>query len=168
MSELEELLERYRRGPELMAAVLTGAAGSEVDFVFAPGKWSIRQIVAHVSDAEIVGTFRFRRIVAEENPTLEGYDQDAWTARLDYLTRKPSQSLETFRRIRQENYDLLKSIPEEAFRRTGNHTERGSVTLLELLKTYAAHPESHAQQIAHIRAEFKARKKTGESACPTT
>ena len=158
MSELEELLERYRRGPELIAAVLTGAAGSEVDFQPAPGKWSIRQIVAHVSDSEIVGTFRFRRIIAEDNPALEAFDQDAWTARLDYSRRKPSQSLETFRRIRQENYELLRGIPPEAFERTGNHTERGSITLLDLLKVLAAHPESHAQQIARVRDEFKARK----------
>jgi hypothetical protein len=158
LRELEELLERFRRGPELIAAVLTGAAGSEFDFQIAPEKWSIRQIVAHVSDSEIVGALRFRRIVAEDNPTLEAYDQDAWSARLDYSRRKPSQCLETFRRIRQENYELLRGVPPDAFERTGNHTERGLVTLFDLLKIYAEHPEGHAQQIRRVRDEFKARR----------
>jgi hypothetical protein len=141
-----------------MAAVLTGAAGSEVDFQTGPEQWSIRQIVAHVSDAEIAGTFRLRRMLAEDNPTLEAYDQDAWAARLDYSKRKPSQSLETFRRIRQENYELLRGISPEAFERRAHHTERGSITLTDLLKILADHPESHAKQIGRVRSEFKARK----------
>ncbi|MEJ7608664.1 MAG: hypothetical protein WKF37_20935, partial [Bryobacteraceae bacterium] len=59
-TEIAELLERFRRGPELLAAVNTGAAGLEVDYRPAPGKWSVRQIMAHVCDAEIAGTMRFR------------------------------------------------------------------------------------------------------------
>jgi hypothetical protein len=164
MSDLENLLERFRRGPEVMAAVLTGAAGSEVDFQSAPGQWSIRQIVAHVSDSEVAAAFRFRRIIAEDNPTLEAFDQDAWTLRLDYARRKPSQSLETFRRIRQENYELLRGVPPEVLERTGNHTERGPITLLDFLKGMADHPESHAKQIQRVREEFKAKKTAQGSA----
>jgi hypothetical protein len=158
MNEIEKLLERFRRGPEVMAAVLTGAAGAEVDFQPEPRQWSIRQIVAHVSDAEVAATFRFRRVIAEENPTLEAFDQDAWSARLDYARRKPSQSLETFRRLRQENYELLRGASPETFARTGNHTESGAVTLLDLVKELADHPESHAQQIRGVRDAYKAKR----------
>src|SRR5688500_17193707 len=107
LSELPDLLERFRRGPEILAMALTGAAGSEYDYVPGPGKWSVRQIVAHVADAEIVGADRFRRILAEDNPILQAFDQDAWAVNLDYARRKPSQSLETFRRIRADNHELL-------------------------------------------------------------
>ena len=47
MSELKDLLERFRRGAELIATAMTGAAGAELDFTPAPEKWSLRQIVAH-------------------------------------------------------------------------------------------------------------------------
>ena len=56
MSNLAETLERFRRGPELLAVVLTGVYGEETDFTPAPGKWSIRQIIAHLADAELVGS----------------------------------------------------------------------------------------------------------------
>jgi hypothetical protein len=158
MNEIEELLERLRRGPELVAAVLTGAAGSEVDFHPTPAEWSVRQIVAHLSDSEIAATFRLRRLIAEDNPTLEAYDENAWAARLDYDKRKPSQSLETFRRLRQENYELLRGLAVDVFARTGNHTERGLISLLELVKLIAAHPETHALQIRRVRDAFKAQK----------
>jgi hypothetical protein len=156
MTEIEELLERLRRGPEVLAAALTGAAGSELDFQPEPTQWSIRQIVAHVSDSEVVATFRLRRIIAEDNPTLEAWDQDAFAMRLDYARRKPSQSLETFRRLRQENYELLRGLGADAFARTANHGERGTLPLLELVKQVAAHPESHARQIRRVRDAFKA------------
>jgi len=154
MPDIPSLLERYRRGPELLAVVLTGVFGEEEDFALAPGKWSIRQIVAHLADAELVGAHRFRQVIAEDNPTLIAYSQDAWTANLDYARRKPKQSLETFRRIRAENYELLKGLPEAAFARTGNHTENGRMTLVQMLEGYAGHAESHARQLQEIREEY--------------
>lgn len=155
MSDIPALLERYRRGAELLAVVLTGVFGEEEDFVPAPGKWSVRQIVAHLADAEMVGAHRFRQVIAEDNPTLIAYDQDKWTANLDYARRKPKTSLETFRRIRAENHELLKGLQEESFDRAGNHTENGRMTLRQLLEGYAGHAESHARQLQEIREEYK-------------
>jgi len=155
MSSLAETLERFRRGPELLAVVLTGVYGEETDFSLAPGKWSIRQLIAHLADAEMVGAQRFRQVIAEDNPPLGAFDQDAWAKNLDYARKQPKQSLESFRRMRAENYDLLKSLPESAFERTGVHSERGPLTLRQLLDTYADHAESHARQMQAIREEFK-------------
>lgn len=152
---LAETLERFRRGPELLAMVLTGVYGDETDFALASGKWSIRQIVAHLADSELVGAQRFRQVIAEDNPALGAFDQDAWARNLDYARKQPKQSLESFRRVRAENYELLKSLPESAFERTGVHSERGAVTLRQLLDTYAEHAESHARQMQAIREEFK-------------
>ena len=158
MSEIQDLLERFRRGPELLAVVLTGVFGEEEDYLTAPGKWSPRQIVAHLADSELVGAHRMRLVIAEENPTLTAFDQDAWTRNLDYARRKPKQSLETFRRIRAENYDLLKDLPAAAFDRAGTHTEEGVVTLRSLVEGYAQHVESHARQLQEIRVAYKAAK----------
>jgi DinB superfamily len=155
MNSLTEELERFRRGPEVLATVLTGAAGEEVDYAPQPGKWTIRQIMAHLADSELVGAHRLRLVIAEENPTLTAFDQDAWTRNLDYARRKPTQSLETFRRLRGENYELLKELPESAFDRVGSHTENGPMSLRRLLQVYADHAESHARQLQTIRAEYK-------------
>src|SRR5438445_10044954 len=152
---LTEDLERFRRGAEVLATVLTGAAGEEVDYTPAPDKWTIRQIMAHLADAELVGAHRLRLVIAENNPTLTAFDQDAWTKNLDYGRRKPTQSLETFRRLRAENYELLKELPESTFDRAGMHTESGRRTLPSLPEGYADHAESHARQVQAIRAEYK-------------
>jgi hypothetical protein len=155
MTDIPELLERFRRGPELVATVMTGAAGSELDFQPGPEKWSIRQIVAHVADSEVVGAMRFRQIIAEDNPTLIAYDEKAWTRNLNYGRRKTSESLETFRRIRAENYELLKDLSQETFARTCVHTERGVQTLRDILVTYAEHAERHARQLRDVRDAYR-------------
>src|SRR5215831_12687587 len=100
MYDIPGLLERYRRGPEVLAMVLTGVFGEEEDFIPGPGKWSIRQLIAHVADSEMVGAYRMRAVIAENDPSLMGFDQEAWARNLDYAQRKPKQSLESFRRQR--------------------------------------------------------------------
>lgn len=159
MSELPELLERYRRGAELVAVAITGAAGPELDFKPAPDQWSVRQIVAHLADAESANVVRLRQVIAEDNPTLFPFDQNAWAERTDYQKRKPSQSLETMRTLRGDNYQLLKDLPAETFSRTGNHLRRGTMSLFDLLRLFAEHAENHAMQIRNVRAAYKASRK---------
>ena len=158
MADYTELLERFRRGPEVLAVVMTGVFGAEEDWVAEPGQWSIRQIIAHLADSELVFAHRFRQVIAEDNPTLVAFDQDAWAARLDYTRRAPKQSLETLRRLRAENCVLLGGVAPDDFGRTGNHTEKGPMPLQELVERAAKHVESHAGQIERLRAAYKAAK----------
>ncbi len=154
MSELADLLERFRRGPELLAVATTGAAGPELDFK-PEHKWSVRQIVCHLADAEAAAAMRLRQIIAEDNPTLPAWDQNAWAEKLDYEKRKISQALELFRVLRHSNFDVIKDLPESAFARTGTHTTRGKMSLLDFTRLIAEHAENHVKQIAQVRAAYK-------------
>jgi DinB superfamily len=155
MSDLANILERFRRGGELLAMSTTGAAGSELDFKPAADKWCVRQIVCHLADSEVVGVMRIRQMAAEENPTLQAFNGELWADHLDYGRRKISQALEIFRKLRAENHELLKALPEDAFARTGVHTESGPLTLLDLVKGNAEHVEEHVQQIQRTRAAYR-------------
>src|SRR5690242_17775446 len=155
MPEIAALLERYRRGPEVLAVVLTGVFGEEEDFATAPGKWSIRQLIAHLADTELVFAGRFRQVLAEDNPPIMTFDQERWAQNLDYSRRKPKQSLETLRRLRSENYELLKEMPAAAFDRTGRHSNDGPLTVYQLLERLTNHAEHHARQMQAIRDEYK-------------
>jgi len=155
MSTLAEVLERFRRAPEVLAVVMTGVFGEEIDYTPGSGKWSIRQIMAHLADSETVAAQRFRQVIAEDNPTIIAFDQNAWAQNLDYARRIPKNSLDTFRRVRAENHELLKALPEGTYERTGTHSERGPLTLRQLLDIYAEHAESHARQVQTIREQYK-------------
>jgi hypothetical protein len=155
MSELADILERFRRGPELIATATTGVAGSGLDYQPAPDRWSVRTIVCHLADAETVAGMRLRQVLAEDNPSMAAWNQNLWAERLGYGKRKISDALETFRRVRADNYELLKNASEADFSRTGVHSERGPMTLLALVKVFAEHPEKHAGQIMAVRAAYK-------------
>lgn len=166
MSELAELLERFRRGAELVAVSTTGAAGAMLDFKPGENKWGVRTIVCHLADSEVVLAMRLRQIIAEDNPALPAFDQDRWAESLDYGKRKLSQAIDSFRRTRAENYELLRDLPEPTFARTGQHSERGAITLLDLLRYFAEHAEKHVQQIHAARAAFKEFKAAQTAAAP--
>jgi hypothetical protein len=138
-----------------VAVATTGAAGPVLDFRPGVNKWSVRTIVCHLADTEVVLFMRLRQMIAENNPVLPAIDQDAWADRLDYSKRKLSQAIETFRRTRADNYELLKDLPAPVFARTGQHSQRGTITLLDLLRNFAEHAEKHVQQIHAARAAFK-------------
>jgi len=159
MSELSDLLERARRGAELVAAVTTGASNVELDFT-PPGSWNVRQIVCHLGDSEMVLAGRLRSVIAEDNPRLLAFDHDAWSASLNYKTRKISDALDLFRTVRAANYELLKTLPEIAFARKGTHSERGEITLLDLVRGLAEHAEGHAKQIMGVREKYRESRKT--------
>ena len=68
----------------------------------APGKWTIRQIVRHLADTEIVVGMRLRQIVAEDKPTLVPFDQDAWAAHVGYSQADAFDSLRRFQSLRDD------------------------------------------------------------------
>ncbi|MGH9583482.1 MAG: DinB family protein, partial [Bryobacteraceae bacterium] len=103
-----------------------------------------------------VNVARLRQVIAEDNPALVAWDQNAWAEKTNYGKRKPSQALETMRTLRADNYELLKELPPETFSRAGNHPVRGRLTLLDLLRGSAEHAENHAAQIREVRAQYKA------------
>src|SRR5215471_650876 len=154
MSQIADVLERFRRGGELLSTVTLGCAGQEADFQPGEDKWSVRMIVCHLADSELVTGMRLRLLIAEENPVLRAYDEKAWAKNLDYTKRKISQAIETFRRVRAENHELLKDLPESAYERSGRHMERGVETLGGTLLRAAEHVEAHVRQIQTVRAAY--------------
>lgn len=155
MSEITDLLERFRRGAELLAMSTTGAAGPVLDFKAEGYPLTVRQIVCHLADAEAVGVMRFRQILAEDNPTLQYFDDELWAHKLDYSKRKVSIALETFRRLRSDNHELLKDQSEAAFDRSGTHSKDGSMMLRQVLDWFASHTEDHVREIQAVRAVYK-------------
>ena len=154
MSDRTNLLERFRCGPDIIEAAILPVEGGELDYKPRPDRWSIREIAAHMADSEMVAGMRFRQVVAEENPIIRAYNQDAWAARLGYQNRSPAVSLETFRRVRMDTYELLKDLADETYVRMGHHSEHGAITLLDLLRIYAEHPEGHVLQVGGVREAY--------------
>src|SRR5688572_22482108 len=116
------------------------------------GKWSIAQVLNHLSDSDVVYGFRARMIIAQDEPPLTGFDQDLFAERLGYRNTDPQDSLDVLRVLRRANLRMLRSLEPEAFQRAGIHSERGRETLDLLTRLTAAHDLVHIRQIERIRA----------------
>jgi uncharacterized damage-inducible protein DinB len=115
------------------------------------GKWSVRQVVQHLADAELVGSFRFRMVLSHDAPELPGYDQDRWAERLHYEESDIHVALGDFARLRDANLRLLRRATPDDFRRVMRHSERGDESLAHMMRMYAGHDILHRNQIARIR-----------------
>jgi hypothetical protein len=117
----------------------------------APGKWSIRDVVQHLADSELVGGFRLRMVLAHDRPTLAGYDQDLWAERLRYSEVDVQAAFEQFNVLRRANLRLWHLTPTD-LARVGQHAERGTESLEHMRRLYAGHDILHLRQLERIRA----------------
>jgi hypothetical protein len=137
--------------PDRIRKLLRGLTEKQVRARPAPGKWCIQEIVAHLADSEVILGSRYRFIAAHDRPTLTGYDQDAFVARLGPLNGKAADLVDDFAMARAVNLGLLDRLPEEAWDRVGVHAERGEESIRHIVATYAGHDRVHLSQIETIR-----------------
>jgi len=156
-TEREALIEQYARGPERLREALASAPTEARHWRPEPGKWSVHEIVVHCADSETNAALRIRYLLAESDPLIVGYDQDAWARLLDYHSQPLEESLLTAAAARERTAPLLRRMTEADWAKAGRHTESGPYTTEDWLRIYATHLEGHAQQIERNVRAWKAR-----------
>jgi uncharacterized damage-inducible protein DinB len=116
----------------------------------APGKWSIAEILAHLADAEVVGSWRMRLILGADGTPIQAFDQDVWAKTFRYEGQDPKHSLKVFRVLRENNLSLLRSVPRKLWENHGLHSERGKETIAHIVRMFAGHDLNHLQQVEKI------------------
>jgi hypothetical protein len=111
------------------------------------GKWSVHEVVVHCADSETNAALRIRTLIAEKEPLVVGYDQDAWARVLDYPAQPLEDSLVATSAARRRTVPLLRRLTDAEWAKEGRHTESGRYTAEDWLRIYAAHLEGHAKQI---------------------
>ena len=137
--------------PEILRGLLASVTEEQTVWKPAPDRWSIAEVLEHLSHVEGHG-FRLRaeRMVKEENPLLEIYDQESLSASGQYSGREVEDSFDHFKEQREDNVAWLTSLPARAISRTAKHPELGTITLGQLLNEWAFHDLGHVRQIAEI------------------
>jgi hypothetical protein len=155
--EREALVERYARGPERIREALARAPKEALAWRPGPGKWSVHEVVVHCADAETNAALRIRYLLAEKEPLIVGYDQDAWARLFDYHGQSLDEALAATALARGRTVPLLRRMGDADWAKGGRHTESGPYTTEDWLRIYAAHLEGHAGQIDRNVEAWKAR-----------
>jgi hypothetical protein len=145
-----ELLDRFRTGYDDVVDALAGITSDELDRRPPGSDWTAREVVHHLADSETTAYVRLRRIIAEDNATIVGYDEEEFARRLHY-DRPFEPSLAVLRAVRAASLQLLESLTEEEWQRSGTHTESGAYSVVDWLRIYAGHSHDHADQIRRAR-----------------
>lgn len=159
--ERQQLVSQYKRGYDEVVAALEGFPQDSLTARPIVGKWSAAEIVHHLADSETTSGLRLRRLLVEDHPLIQGYDQDAYADALNYNRREITPSLDAFRAARATSAQLFEFMNDEDWQREGTHSESGSYSAEDWLTIYAAHAHNHAAQIGRLKEAL------GESAAAT-
>jgi hypothetical protein len=151
-AERLEKIARIESLPSILEAAVRGLTDSQLDTPYREGGWTVRQVVHHLADSHMNAFIRAKLIITENNPTLKPYSQDDWAATIDGRALPVQSSLLILKGLHERWVTLLRSLPDDAWSRTAQHPETGSVTLERQLIIYSGHGDRHVGQITGLRA----------------
>ncbi len=144
--------------PIRIRALIRGLTPRQLAQRPAPGKWSIQEIITHLTETDMVMSCRARWIAFEESPTLVPFNQEKWAKGWAREKEPLGETLERFRLLRRSQIRLFRGASRKDFGRTGFHPERGVITLKVQLETLAGHDLNHLEQIQRIAAQLKTKR----------
>ncbi|HEX8335471.1 MAG TPA: DinB family protein [Pyrinomonadaceae bacterium] len=132
-----------RQGAETLALLRSlpeGRGGHRYE----PGKWSVKQLVGHVNDAERIFSYRALAIARGDRAPLPGMDQEEYMAGADFDARTLSDLAEEFEAVRNATLQLLRHLPPGAWARRGTASDN-EVTVRALAYIIAGHESHHVR-----------------------
>jgi hypothetical protein len=155
--ERTRLVEQYAVGAERVRAAAALVPPEALQWRPGEGRWSVHEVVVHCADSETNAALRLRYLLAEKEPVIVGYDQEAWARLFDYHSQSIEESLAATAAARSRTVPILQRMSEADWAKEGRHTESGRYTAEDWLRIYAAHLEGHARQIEKNLDAWKAR-----------
>ena len=125
-----------------MAQLLAARSEREGNFRYAPGKWSVKEIIGHVCDAERIFSYRLLRIARGDETPLAGFEQDGYVAAGGFAERTLADVAAEFAAVRAATMALVQSLPPEAWKRSGTASDN-PVTARALAYIIAGHELHH-------------------------
>ncbi len=146
--ERDAKIEEYGRGYDLLVAALAAVPRAAWEYKPSPTDWSVKEIVVHMGDSELMAALRVRKLIVEPGSTLMGYDELGWANALNYQNQDVEDSLQIIRFARQTTHRLLKTLPDDVFRHAVVHPEYDEpYTFDQWLTIYAHHIPDHIEQL---------------------
>lgn len=137
-----DFLETLEAQRQKMTRLLEPLTDKQADFRYQPGKWSIREIVGHINDAERVFAYRVLRIARGDQTPLASFEQDDYVKTANSSAQKLSRLLEEFNSIRSASVTLIRSLDDAALLRRGTASGK-EVSVLALVFIILGHAIHH-------------------------
>jgi len=137
-----DVLDLLARQIDDTAALIGGLSEAQAAYRYAPGKWSIKEIVGHVADAERVFSYRALRIARNDQTPLPSFDENAWMPFAGFDARPLADVLGELRAVRQSTLALYRSFTPEAIARRGVASQK-EISVRAIIYITAGHERHH-------------------------
>lgn len=137
-----DLLRTLEEQDEQTMALLSAVPESRGGFAYAPGKWTLKEVVGHMADAERVFSYRALRIARGDTMALHGFDEKAWVPAAGANARTLADLLGELRVVRASTLALLRHLPPDAVGRLGTASDK-PVSVRALAWIIAGHERHH-------------------------
>ncbi len=142
------ILEHF---PNRLEHLVKNLSDRQLDTVYRPQGWTVRQVVHHLSDSHHHSYTRFKWALTEETPVIKAYDESLWAALFDSKTGPIEMSLQHLKAIHLKLVYLLKSLSEEDLNKSFIHPETNKEVLLKNnIGMYAWHSNHHYAHIENL------------------
>jgi uncharacterized damage-inducible protein DinB len=137
------VIEPFAAGGLKLRQAIQGLTRADLIAKPGPGKWSIQELVIHLTDMDAIAIDRMKRILTEDNPTLLGADEDAYLAELFPHDQSLDDAVTLFDLNRTQFTRVLRKLPDQVFDRAGTHNQRGRVTVADIMIHFNNHLDHH-------------------------
>jgi len=142
-----DFLETLEKQLREMQSLLGSLTETQADFRYAPGKWSIKEVLGHINDAERIFSYRILCIARGDETPLPGFEQDDYVKTANSSSRKLSSLLEEFTAVRRSTIALIRSLEDSAWLRRGTASGK-PVTVLAQAFVTLGHALHHQRVLA--------------------
>src|SRR5262245_14009316 len=149
--QIRDLIESIGQAPPRLRAAIEGLAPKQLDTVYRPDGWTLRQVVNHVADSHLNGYVRFKWALTENEPVVKTYDEKLWAELNDARAAEPEVSLQLLDALHRRWVTLLRSLEPQDFARRLTHPEWGYQSLEMYLQLYEWHGRHHTAHITELR-----------------
>lgn len=138
-----DFMEILREQHEGLLKRLTPLTEEQANFRYAPDKWSIKEIIGHISDAERIFAYRLLRIARGDQTPLASFEQDDYIKTANFSARKLADILHEWRVVREATVALIRSLDDAAWQRRGVASQK-EITVQALAFIIAGHERHHS------------------------
>ncbi len=141
------MIEQYGAGPKELRVAWDACPPDARQWKPSEADWSAAEIIQHCSDSETFAVTRIRLLLAEPDPVIVGYNQDAWVGAFDYGSLAIEDAFEVIVAVRRATHSLIARLDDRQWEATGRHTASGPYSAQDWLAIYSVHLHDHADQI---------------------
>jgi uncharacterized damage-inducible protein DinB len=146
-----QLISEMAETPGRLRAAVNGLSETQLDTVYRPGGWTVRQVVHHLADAQMNWYIRTKLAVTEDEPTIKPYDEAQWAELEDARRGAVDPSLLLLDGLYQRWVKIFGAMTPAQRTRPFQHPERGLLTLEYTLPMQVWHGRHHTAHIVELR-----------------